>query len=330
MGFRQSDCSCNRSHRPDWKHSLRRWRIWRSVEVHQRRSRQSRSQRGGDSYYGLGILRWDPGTNKWTLISRDSTTQRSFAGLGFSKIAFSTTNRNFVVAAAAGTTEGVIEGRENPVNKNRGLYYSTDAGQFWTYASVKDGTTIIEPNSAATVVYNEGAKQLFAAIRWHGFYSSSDGINWARLSNQPGNLPAFLCPATSASQDCPIYRGELAVVPGRNEMYAWYVDNDDTDQGIWQTKDGGKTWTPINDNGISNCGDQNGCGTSRGAYNLTLAAVPDGTATDLYAGAVNIYKCRIDSLSSTCSGTGPNTFLNLTHAYGCPSISHRISTQSTL
>ena len=276
----------------------------------------------GDSYYGLGILRSADAGATWTLVSQDSTTMRSFAGLGFSKIAFSTVNPNFVVAAAAGATEGVIEGRENPVNKNRGLYYSTDAGKFWTYASIKDGTTTIEPTSATTVVYNEGAKQLFAAIRWHGFYSSSDGINWTRLSNQPGNLPAFLCPATAASQDCPIYRGELAVVPGRNEMYAWYVDNDDTDQGIWQTKDGGLNWTPINDNSITNCGDQNGCGTSRGGYNLTLAAVPDGTATDLYAGTVNIYKCRIDSLSSTCSGTGPNTFLNLTHAYGCPSISH--------
>src|SRR5205823_12184156 len=82
----------------------------------------------GDSYYGLGILRSADAGATWTLVSQDSTTMRSFAGLGFSKIAFSTVNPNFVVAAAAGATEGVIEGRENPVNKNRGLYYSTDAG----------------------------------------------------------------------------------------------------------------------------------------------------------------------------------------------------------
>src|SRR5690349_7284872 len=41
------------------------------------------------------------------------------------------------------------------------------------------------------------------------------------------------------------------------------------------------------------------------------------TATDLYAGAINIYKCTISSLSAVCSGTGWGTFLNLTHVYGC-------------
>jgi hypothetical protein len=106
-------------------------------------------------------------------------------------------------------------------------------------------------------------------------------------------------------------------VPGRNEIYAWYTDNDDNDRGIWQSKDGGASWTQINDIGISSCGDLNGCGTLRGRYNLTLAAVPDGTTTDVYAGTVNLYKCRIDSLVPDCGGTGPNTFLNLTHVYGC-------------
>src|SRR5947199_7263362 len=67
------------------------------------------------------------------------------------------------------------------------------------------------------------------------------------------------------------------------------------------------------------CGDfSGGCGTAQGIYNLELAAVPNGlTATDLYAGAINIYKCTISSLSPVCSGTGQGTFLNLTHVYGC-------------
>ena len=45
-----------------------------------------------DSYYGLGILRSADAGNTWTLISQDSTGTRSFAGLGFSQIAFSTVN----------------------------------------------------------------------------------------------------------------------------------------------------------------------------------------------------------------------------------------------
>ena len=44
-----------------------------------------------DSYYGLGILRSPDAGTTWTLISQDSTQTRSFAGLGFSQIAFSST-----------------------------------------------------------------------------------------------------------------------------------------------------------------------------------------------------------------------------------------------
>ena len=130
------------------------------------------------------------------------------------------------------------------------------------------------------------------------------------------------CPASPSSSSCPIYRGEIAVVPGRNEMYVWYVDANDFDQGIWMTKNGGATWSQISDAGIINCGDQYGCGTEQGTYDLELAAVPNGSSgvTDLYAGAVNLYKCEITIASPSCSGSGSNTFLNLTHAYGCSSI----------
>ena len=125
------------------------------------------------------------------------------------------------------------------------------------------------------------------------------------------------CPAhTSAS--CPIYRGEISVVPGRNEMYVWYVDGSDTNQGVWKSTNGGTSWTKLTDTGITSCGDPIGCGTEQGFYNLQLAAVPNGaTSTDLYAGTINLYKCTIASSSPTCGGTGSNKFLNLTHVYGC-------------
>ena len=37
--------------------------------------------------------------------------------------------------------------------------------------------------------------------------------------------PTAACPPQSVSNNygCPIYRGEIATVPGRNEMYVWYV-----------------------------------------------------------------------------------------------------------
>ncbi len=109
-------------------------------------------------------------------------------------------------------------------------------------------------------------------------------------------------------------------------MYVWFVDADDNDQKIWRTNDGGTTWMMIDDTGITDCGDLiGGCGTENGTYNLTLAALPDGaTGTDLYAGAVNLYKCTLTNTFPTCNpnvtpAPPPNfTFVNLTHVYGCP------------
>ncbi len=286
-----------------------------------------------DSYYGLGILRSADAGQTWTLVRQDITLPpHSFAGIGFSKIAFSTNNPNLVVAAA-GTSQGELDGLQNPLSTNLGLYSSSDGGQSWSLAISKDGPSTVEAGSATSVVYNPAAilngvtGVFFAALRFHGFYESSDGINWTRLLNQPGGgLSESSCPASPTLRTCPFYRGEIAVVPGRNEMYVWFVDADDNDQKIWRTNDGGTTWTPIDDTGITDCGDLiGGCGTENGTYNLALAAVPDGaTGTDLYAGAINIYKCTLTNTFPTCS---PNvtpapplnfTFMNLTHVYGCP------------
>lgn len=287
-----------------------------------------------DSYYGLGILHSADGGQTWDLVTADSTGTRSFAGLGFSKIAFSSAMPNLVVAGAAATSQGVLDGLENPVGVNRGIYYALDCGETWSYANIADSSVTISPSSATSVIYNAGVGLFFAAVRYHGFYSSPDGINWTRVLNQPGaGLTALACPPQTASPSvCPIYRGEMAVVPGRSEMYVWYVDANDVDQGIWQSFDGGVTWAQIDETGILDCGDLfGGCGAEDGTYNLELAAVPNCAqsnpncgVTDLYAGAVNIFKCELSPEFPTCNPNvspppPPNAvFLNLTHVYGCP------------
>lgn len=282
-----------------------------------------------DSYYGLGILRSTDGGSHWALISQDATGTHSFAGLGFSHISFSTTNPRLVVAAAASASQGIVEGLENPTGVNRGLYYSTDAGATWNSATISDSGSPVSGASATSVVFNAAAGRFYAAVRYHGFYASIDGTNWTRLATQPGStLGTSICPAQAAPPGaCPIYRGVIAVVPNRagpsglGEMYTWYVDANDGDQGVWGSTNGGASWSRVDDTGITNCGDFfGGCGTAQGIYNLTLAAVPNGAATDLYAGATNLYKCTIYPGSSSCNGTGTNTFLNLTHVYGCSDI----------
>ncbi len=280
-----------------------------------------------DSYYGLGILRSSDGGSTWTLI-QSALTGQSFAGIGFSKIAFSTANPNLAVAATAGDN-GLYVGLEQDGNSAaRGLYFSQDGGVTWNRCILSDGAV---PSSATTVIYNpaQGATGTFYAfIQRHGLYSSTDGQNFTRISTQPTpGLALANCPAGSNAGTCMLYRGELAVVPGRNEMYSWIVDVQPdefgnpvaADQGIWRSMNGGTSWTEIPDNGITNCGDsafgpESGCGVEEGWYNLALAAIPNGSAaTDVYAGAVNLYKCTLTG-GTTCA---QSDWLNLTHVYGC-------------
>src|SRR2546425_6907930 len=92
-------------------------------------------------------------------------------------------------------------------------------------------------------------------------------------------------------------------MPGRNEMYVWYVDENENDQGIWQTTDGGNTWTQLDDSGITNCGDfSGGGGTAQGIYNLELAAGSKGLPeTQFYSGGNKNFKSTNRQLFSTVS-----------------------------
>ena len=277
----------------------------------------------GDSYFGLGILRSTDGGNTWTLIPSANGGALSFSGLGGTRIAFNSNSgqKNVAIAAMATSSEGLIDGAVT-ANTTRGLYTSLDAGQTWSYSPLVDPGGATDATSATSVVYNAGASKFFAAVRYHGFYSSSDGVNWTRLAVQPGGtaLSTAACPPQSTSNryGCPIYRGEIAVVPGRNEMYVWYVSVDSnggvSDGYIWQSLNGGASWNKISDDGITNCGDLDGCGVEQGTYDLELLAVPNGADTALFAGSINLYKCDINSQNASCSNS---SFLNLTHVYGC-------------
>src|SRR5581483_1351294 len=190
-------------------------------------------------------------------------------------------------------------------------------------------------SSVSSVVYNPTEDKFFAAIPFHGFYvsngtASAGFTTFKRMAAQPGTaLTTAMCP-TSGSNTCPMVRGTLTVRPVQksgdpNQMFTWFV-SDGTgdakdDMGIWQYTLSGSTvsWKQISTAGITSCGDSAGCGTKQSAYNLYLSAVPNGSSnTDLYAGTINIYKCALSSGNPTCA-TSP--FQNLTHVYGCSTIS---------
>ncbi|MDR3740903.1 MAG: choice-of-anchor D domain-containing protein [Terracidiphilus sp.] len=289
-----------------------------------------------DSYYGAGLLRSTDNGSSWNLIPSTSDGMWRFLGEGFAGFAWSTTNPQLVVAAVAQAYTGTLDNAPAPGASYQGLYYSTDAGASWTLATITDGgsTPIQGPasifalpdgNAATSVVWNPVRHVFLAAIRYHGYYQSTDGITWTRLAAQPGvALTTTLCPTNTGatgSQGCPIFRGTLAVNPVTGDTFAWTVDVSNQDQGIWQdscaisagacTNQTVTFATQINTAALE--ADQPGLGAvtiGNGDYNLALAAVPAGQDTLLLAGANDLWKC---SLAAGC------VWRNTTNAPTCRS-----------
>jgi hypothetical protein len=288
-----------------------------------------------DSYYGVGILRSTDGGNTWTLIggSKDEAfngglENYSFSGNGFAGFAWSSTNTNLVVAAVAQSVEGILVNANAGQSVEAGLYYSKDAGQTWFLGIIEDDSTHIVQspnvagsppgNSVTSVVWNPVRQRFYAAVRFHGYYESLDGITWTRLANQPGaGLSASACPTnggTTGQTSCPIFRGALAVQPVTGDMFALTTDDSDLDQGLFHDV------CSTNGLAVTQCASSTvafGTQIASGAlengsadpdlpattivladYNLTLAAVSSQQDTILFAGTEDIFRC---SLANSCA-----------------------------
>ncbi len=282
-----------------------------------------------DSYYGAGILRSADGGTTWSLIpeSQDGfagrLTNYSFAGAAFSGFAWSTMNTNLVVAAVTDSYDGFVNNVNNINTDNpteAGLYYSTDAGQTWFLSTIEDGPNQVIQSSQDTlpqnfpgvpvssVVWNPMRQVFYAAVQYHGYYQSPDGVTWTRMANQPGTaLTTKNCPANPGfpgSNSCAIFRGALAVQPATGDMFALTVDVNNVDQGLWRdicnAGSTGSCANPTVQFGVkipdAALEDSSGQGTiPQGTYNLALAAVPNGTDTLLFAGTADIFRCSLNA-----------------------------------
>jgi len=276
-----------------------------------------------DSYYGAGILRSIDGGNTWSLIEKTNdrdeggSTDFSFAGQGFAGFAWSTVNSQLVVAAVSEAYEGTLVNADWPETTMEGLFYSTDSGATWQMGTISDGDgevvqgpfapAVGEGNAATAVVWNPVRRLFVAAVRYHGYYQSPDGITWTRMTAQPGGgMTTQACPTNigqAGSIACPVYRGALAVNPQTGDTFAWTVDLNNQDQGLWQDTcaiSGGKCtnatitfatqWNtrPLEANSLE------GAATiADGDYNLALSAVPNQQDTFLLAGANDLWKCSV-------------------------------------
>jgi len=271
-----------------------------------------------DSYYGEGILRSVDGGNTWTLVQQASdgvAGNHTFAGLSVAGFAWSSTTPGLVVAALSQSAEGVLVNAADSNYSVMGLYYSTNAGVSWQMGLVLDGSQVVQrpipgggPGNAATaVVWNPVRKMFYAALRFHGYYSSADGISWTRLTQQPGTrLTTTACPTNPngvGNTTCPIYRGALATQPITGDTFAMTVDMNNLDQGLYQdvcmlTGTSCSTASIAFGKKLSSIQLELGNGSTgiaQGDYNLSLAAVSSGIDTLLFAGTVDLYRCSVSA-----------------------------------
>jgi hypothetical protein len=290
-----------------------------------------------DSYYGAGILRSADGGNTWSLITETADSVQgngfqyfSFVGEGFAGFAWSTVNPELVVAAVSQALEGTLVNAGQSGTSYEGLYYSTDSGATWHLSTITDGAgmdvqgpndvfTPPDGNAATSVIWNPIRKLFIAAVRYHGYYQSANGVTWTRVASQPGSgLTTAFCPTnpgTLGSTSCPIFRGTLAVNPQTGDTFAWTVDDNNQDQGIFQDKcelDGGVCGNPSvdftvqwNTTALETSGAQGPAAIANGDYDLALAAVPSTQDTLLFAGGNDLWKC---SLAAGCAWRNTTNF----------------------
>lgn len=288
-----------------------------------------------DSYYAAGVLRSPDGGNTWTVMSHTANQTFSFQGEGFAGFAWSTANPQVVVAAVSQAYEGTLVNAQLYGVSYAGLYYSTDAGATWSLAIITDsaGQDVQGPldmfagpngNSATAVVWNPVRRIFIAAVQFHGYYQSSDGVQWTRMADQPGTgLTARMCPTNPGaigSVACPIFRGAPAVNPVTGDTFAWTVDLNNQDQGLWQDQCAISAGSCSNQTvafaqrlsttALETNSMQGAATVANGDYNFVLAAVPSQQDTILLAGTNDLWKC---SLAMGC------TWRNTTNATTCMS-----------
>lgn len=279
-----------------------------------------------DSLYGEGLLRSADGGLTWTLITDSydgAAGNHSFIGLATAGLAWSTATPTLVVAALSTSPESAIVNAAGS-SSVPGLYYSSDAGVTWQMSTIYDGSNVVQQpsplgstqsrNPATSVVWDAQRGLFFAAVRGHGYYSSSDGASWTRLTRQPGTgLTAANCPVGTGGQgssNCPIFRGTLAVQPANGDLYALTIDGSDNDQGLWQDlcnagssgacASPSPTWGARLDNGALEVG-SGSAEIVQGNYDLSLAASPAPSGgTLLFAGTVDLYRCSLAAGATSC------------------------------
>ncbi len=175
----------------------------------------------GDSYGGMGILKSTDGGKTWSLLGANI-----FDGLHIGALAIEKDNPQVILAAS-----------------EFGLYRSTDGGATWLASMFDSASAVLFDPSSPSVAY----AALIGLADATGIYKSLDGGATWNISDGAGTT------ATAFPSDT--IRISLAISASQPKtLLAGAANADGPLTGLYQTKDGGNTWTLLS--GFAYCAKQ--------------------------------------------------------------------------
>jgi uncharacterized protein (TIGR03437 family) len=230
--------------------------------------------RGGDSYYGAGLLKTTDGGATWTQITGPVSTtnpqQPAFLNATFMALVINPTTPSTIYAATnIGLTSAASGGTGVVPIGNRGIWKSTDSGQTWR--NLNPANSEVDRSATDVLLDPQNPERVFATILNLGIYRSNAGGgagSWERLA---GGLP-----------DAGFTRIELAVgpplAPSTNlTLYAAFAATDENLLGIYKSTNEGANWTKVTTPQLP----------GQASYNLALAVDPADANIIYYGTSTN-------------------------------------------
>ncbi|GAB4191831.1 MAG: hypothetical protein Tsb002_21010 [Wenzhouxiangellaceae bacterium] len=190
-----------------------------------------------DTYYfgstGGGVWKTDDAGKHWRNVSD------GFFGGSIGAVAVSEWDPNVIYV---GTGEKTVRGN---VSHGDGLWKSVDAGKTWTFIGLEDSRHIprirIHPRDPDTV-YVAALGHLFGANDQRGvFRSTNGGENWEKVlyvDDEVGAVDLVLDPTNPRI----LYASTWRVI-----RRPYSLESGGEGSALWQSTDGGETWTELND-----------------------------------------------------------------------------------
>ena len=129
-----------------------------------------------------------------------------------------------------------------------GIYKSNDAGKTWSHSGLKEtsriGQIIVDPRNANTV-YAAGLGHTYGPQKDRGVYKTTDGgTTWENVLFVDENTGAADLAINPKNPDI-LYAAFWSI-----EIKTWGLRSGGPGGGIYRSKDGGKTWEPMKNNGL--------------------------------------------------------------------------------